>query len=63
VNIVRQYPIKALGYVVDGYCPENNTVYEVYERAHTRRVELDQRREAEIRAHLDCNFVVIWDNR
>jgi len=63
VKILRQYPITALGYIVDGYCPETNTVYEVYEKAHDRRVRKDLARETEICNHLSCNFHILWDGR
>jgi very-short-patch-repair endonuclease len=61
VHIIRQYPITKLGYVVDGYCPETNTVYEVYERYHNRQVQKDLGRETEICNMLSCNFHIIWD--
>jgi hypothetical protein len=60
-KIQRQVPI--IGYIVDGYCPELNTVYEVYEKGHKRQRSLnrDIKREKEIREHLNCNFKIIWD--
>lgn len=61
-KIVRQYHLKKLGYFVDGYCPETNTVYEVYEPWHRDSLEKDEQRENEIRNHLKCNFKVLWDN-
>lgn len=62
VKIARQVGVPGLGYVVDGYCPETNTVYEVYERYHNRQVQKDLERETEICNRLSCNFVIIWDN-
>jgi len=40
-KIRRQHHIKDLGYVTDGYCPETNTIYEVYEPAHDQQVLKD----------------------
>jgi very-short-patch-repair endonuclease len=62
-KIKRQYIVNELGYVVDGYCPETNTIYEVYEHKHrhTRDMLKDIQREKEIREFLGCSFVVIWD--
>jgi len=31
-KIKRQFLVKGLGYTVDGYCHETNTIYEVYEK-------------------------------
>jgi hypothetical protein len=58
-KILRQAPI--IGYVADGYCPETNTVYEVYELRHRRQITKDLIRESDIVKHLDCNFIKIWD--
>ena len=62
IPIVRQYHIKELGYVVDGICFLNNTVYEVYEKFHMKRTEHDKYRQSAIQEYLGCNFVIIWDN-
>jgi len=62
VRIIRQWDTR-IGYIVDGYCPETNTIYEVYERYHNQQVRRDLEREMEIRNHLFCNFVIIEDNR
>jgi hypothetical protein len=61
VKILRQYPLEKLGYVVDGYCPETNIVYEVYERFHDAQVQQDLERETEICNTLSCDFVILWD--
>jgi hypothetical protein len=61
VRIIRQYPIKALGYIVDGYCPETNMVYEVYEKYHDSQVQKDLGRETEICNFLSCDFMILWD--
>lgn len=61
VIILRQYPIQKLGYIVDGYCSETNTVYEVYEKYHDYQVQKDLQRETEICNLLSCNFHIIWD--
>ena len=61
-KIKRQYYITTLGYWVDGYCEETNTVYEVYEKAHNKNVFKDLERENEICKKLSCDFIIIWDN-
>ena len=61
IKILRNYKISELGYFVDGYCKETNTVYEVYEKYHDRQVQKDLQRENEICNHLGCDFIIIWD--
>lgn len=63
VRILRQYYLPELGYTVDGYCVETNTVYEVYEPFHNRQVQRDLRREIRICNHLSCEFHILWDRR
>jgi very-short-patch-repair endonuclease len=60
-KIIRQFLINPLGYCVDGYCPETNTVYEVYEKWHQRNTEKDSIRQTIIQDYLKCEFVIIWD--
>jgi thioredoxin-related protein len=50
--------------MVDGYCKETNTIYEVYEKAHYRKEKYkkDFKRQKEIQNYLKCNFVIINDN-
>ena len=60
-KIQRQYRIPGMNYVADGYCPETNTVYEVYERKHENKVEYDLNRQKAIQNRLHCNFKIIWD--
>ena len=60
VKILRQWNT-GLGYVADGYCPETNTIYEVYEHHHATQIQKDLERETEICNHFGCNFVIIWD--
>lgn len=62
VKILRQWNTK-IGYQVDGYCPETNTVYEVYEKYHDKRVQKDLERETEICNRFGCDFIIIWDRR
>lgn len=50
-----------LGYHPDGYCHENNTVYEIYEKRHDKTVQEDLARETEICNKLGCDFVIFWD--
>jgi very-short-patch-repair endonuclease len=61
ITILRQYLITKLGYIVDGYCTETNTVYEVYEKYHDTQVQKDLQREIEICNFLSCDFIIIWD--
>jgi very-short-patch-repair endonuclease len=61
-EILRQYHIKHLGYIVDGYCPETNTVYEVYEKHHLNQIEHDIKRQQLIQESMKCIFIIIWDN-
>lgn len=60
--IIRGFLIKKLGYVVDGYCFDTNTVYEVYEPRHNRTVQRDLNRETEICNLLSCDFIILWTN-
>lgn len=60
-----EFYIPELGYTVDGYDVDRNTVIEYYENSfkHRTREERDARREKEIREFLNCEFIVIreWD--
>ena len=60
-EIVRQYFVD--GFFVDGYCPETNTVYEVYEKKHLRAssIAADRDRQEKIQRALNCNFKIVWD--
>jgi len=58
-KIIRQYKVGK--YRLDGYCPETNTVYEVYEKEHKQRTEKDLKRQKRIEECLKCKFVIIWD--
>ena len=60
-KILRQYELENLGYKIDGYCPETNTVYEVYEKEHKYKKEKDLQRQQNIQNHLHCDFKIIWD--
>lgn len=57
-----EYYIKDLGYWVDGYDKERNTVIEYYEKAHNSSVMQDLNRETEICNHLNCDFIILWEN-
>lgn len=59
-KILRNYNT-GIGYVVDGYCKESNTVYEVYEPYHNKQVWKDLQRETEICNHLSCDFIILWE--
>ena len=57
-----EYHIKELGYWVDGYDKENNTVYEFDEHDHKYRIEKDIVRQNEIEYHLKCKFIRLNKN-
>lgn len=63
-SIIIDRNFKVLKYMPDGYCKENNTVYEVYELHHryTAHTEYDKKRQQIIQDHLKCNFCIIWDD-
>lgn len=56
-----EFFIKDLGYFVDGYDKEKNTVIEYYERYHDRQVRKDFEREIEICNYLNCDFIILWE--
>ncbi len=60
-KIIRQYNTE-IGYTVDGYCKETNTVYEIYEKHHNKQVFKDLERENNICNKLSCDFIIIWDD-
>lgn len=55
--------IKELGYWVDGYSKEKNTVIEYYEKRHLKQIEKDKQRKQEIMNLLNCKFIEIkeWE--
>lgn len=57
ISLIRQYQVD--DYRVDGYHPESNTVYEVYEPYHNMCVDIDKERQVYIENKLGCNFVII----
>jgi len=59
VTIERQVTFKP--YVVDGYCRETNTIFEVYEKHHDKTAAYDLKRQQELMQRLNCNFVIIHD--
>jgi very-short-patch-repair endonuclease len=64
IKIKRGFRIVNLGYIVDGYCEETNTVYEIYEGYHkkpTQRMK-DEKRKNNIVDFLKCKFIIIWDS-
>lgn len=62
-SLLRQHYIKEVGYIVDGYCEETNTVVEVYEKWHLNITvrERDLKRQNQIEDFLHCKFVIIYD--
>ncbi len=57
-----EFYIKELGYWVDGYDREKNTVIEYYESYHhDEKADKDARRQKEIIEHLKCNFIILRD--
>ena len=55
--------IKDLGYWVDGYDKNKNTVIEYYELFHKRQLQKDKQRKHEIIKYLNCDFIEIkeWE--
>ncbi len=62
VTIDREY--RLLNFYPDGYCKENNTIYEVYEAHHKKPsyLEKDKMRQQIIQDYLKCDFCIIWDD-
>ena len=62
ITIDREF--RLLNFYPDGYCKENNTIYEVYEPAHKqpRRAEKDKMRQQILQDYLRCYFCIIWDD-
>jgi len=58
-KILRQYQVGKC--MVDGYCQETNTVYEVYENYHNKQIEHDLERQKYIEEKLNCRFIIIQD--
>lgn len=59
-----EYHIKELGYWVDGYDTENNTVYEYDEKHHFKNGKLKNKdiiRQQQITDHLNCKFIRITE--
>lgn len=52
-----EFHIKELGYFVDGYDINKNTVIEYYEKKHRRTIKQDKKRKQEIITHLGCKFI------
>jgi hypothetical protein len=61
IKIIRQYPIA--GFIVDGYCKNTNTVYEIHEQYHLNKnqIKKDNKRRKEIMLELHCHFIIIPD--
>ena len=61
-KILRQFDT-GIGYISDGYCSENNTIYEVYESYHEKPKQIikDVQRQQNIENHLNCKFQIIKD--
>ena len=57
-----EFYIKELGYWVDGYDKEKNTVIEFYEKNHNTKVQKDLNRETEICSYLGCDFIILYEN-
>jgi hypothetical protein len=58
-KIIRSRRI--LNYIVDGYCEETNTIYEVYEYHHKKHKGRDKKRLQNIIAEMNCNVEIIFD--
>lgn len=59
--VIRRQVVTPNGYVLDGYCDETNTAFEVYEKHHRFRLREDVQRELEIRAVMGCELIVLWE--
>lgn len=64
IKILRQYVIEIgkRSYVVDGYCPETRTAFEVQEMRHALRFVRDLARAEKIERALGATVEVIWDD-
>ncbi len=58
-----EFYIKELGYWVDGYDKEKNTVIEYYEKWHNRQTEKDKQRKERIIKILKCKFIILYYNK
>ncbi len=58
-KIDRNFQI--IGFYPDGYCHETNTIYEIYEPYHKKKIDYDNKRRQQIIEHLKCNFKIIYD--
>lgn len=58
-----EFHVPELGYWVDGYDQARNAVIEYYERDHRygERGQRDTRRQKEITEHLDCEFIILYE--
>jgi very-short-patch-repair endonuclease len=61
LNIKIERQVTFSPYVVDGYCQEINTIFEVYEKYHDKTAEYDLKRQRELMQQLHCDFVIIPD--
>jgi hypothetical protein len=60
-----EYKIEELGYWVDGYDKEKNTIVEYYENRHRKTIKKDEQRIQEIKKFLSCTVIIIkeWTNK
>ncbi len=64
IKILRQYDT-GIGFTLDGYCPEWNMGFEVYEPAHYASFEKiikDKQRLGRICRHMKCGSIIINEN-
>jgi len=54
-----EFFIEELGYWVDGYDRNKNTVIEYYEKSHLYSIERDEKRIKDIEEHLKCNVIIL----
>jgi len=64
LSITIDRDLRLLNFYPDGYCKENNTIYEVYELHHKKPyyLEKDKMRQQILQDYLKCNFCIIWDD-
>lgn len=58
-----EFNIKELGYWVDGYDKEKNTVIEYYEKSHHKKINRDKKRKDEIINFLKCKFIELYEGQ
>lgn len=58
-----EFHIKELGYWVDGYDENKNTVIEFFEQKHSSSIEKDMNRLSEIKDLLGCDIIILCEDQ